>query len=92
MYTNVKFSKACFNNPKKGLIHGMIIKGMRDDPNCVIREEQKMMKRQEEQCGKTKAAILVGDSSIPNMICTSVYYTKLVHYISISCENIASAF
>ena len=61
LYTSVKFSKACFNNPKKLLIHGAIRKGMRGIPNCVIQEEQKKMKIQEEKCGKTKAAILVGN-------------------------------
>ena len=89
LYTSVKFAKVCFNHPKKVLISGMIRKGMRDVPNCVIREEQKTMKRQEEQRGKKKDSILVGNSSCSDMICTSVYDTKPVHFISMYCDNIS---
>ena len=88
LYTIIKFAKACLNHPKKVLIHGVITEGIHGFPNCVNQEEQKTINRQEEQSDKKKAAILVGNSTFPNMICTSVYNTKPVHFVSMSCENI----
>ena len=81
LYTSVKFTKAWLNNPKKVLIHGVIRKGICGVPNWFVQEEHEMMKRQEDQRGNMKSDILVGDSSFPNMIFTSVYDTKPVHFI-----------
>ena len=38
--------------------------------------------------GKTKAAILKGDPKCPDLISTSVYDTKPVHYLSMSSEEL----
>ena len=88
LYTSVNFYKACFNHPNKVLIDDVIRKVMRGVSHFLIHEEQKIINRQEKQLGKKKAAIFLGNSSRPNMICTSVYDTKPVHFISMSCEKI----
>ena len=69
-------------------MHGVTRKGMRGIPGCVVQEEQKSGKKQLEVRGTTKAAILKGDPKFPDLIATSVYDTKPVHYLRMSSEEL----
>ena len=84
---SVKFDKACFNHLNKVLIHSTIKNGIHGVPNCVIHKEKNNLKRKEEEYRKTKASTSVGNSFIPDLILTSVYITKPVYFMSISCEK-----
>lgn len=88
LYMSARFARAAFNHPKKVMVSGVTRKGMRGLPKCVIQEEQKSQKDQRKTRGTVKAAVLVGDDKCPNLIAASVYDTKPVHFLSMSCEEI----
>ena len=67
---------------------GVTRKGMRGIPGCVVQEDQKSLKKQLEVSGTTKAAIMKGDPKCPDLIATSVYDTKPVHYLRMSSEEL----
>ena len=61
---------------------------MRKIPGCVLQEKQKPQKKQLEVRGTKKSAILKGEPKCPDLIATSVYDTKPVHYLSMSSEEL----
>ena len=88
LYNSATFCKRAYNHSKKVLVHGVTRKGMRGIPACVTQEEQKKRSDQVAARGTVKAAVLKGDPGCPNLIATSVYDTKPVHYLSMICESI----
>jgi hypothetical protein len=88
LYNSVAFCKAAVNHSKKVLCHGVTRKGMRGIPNCVKQEEGKNKKEQLEKRGTVKAAVLEGDSKCQNLVASSVYDTKPVHYLSMVAEEL----
>jgi Transposase IS4 len=89
LYMSAKFAKFSFNHPKKVLIAGVTRKGMRGLPHSVLQEEVKTRSDQIKVRGTVKAAILDGDHLCPCLVATSVYDTKPVHFLSMSCTSIA---
>ena len=87
LYNSVNFCKRAYNHEKKVLVHGVTRKGMRGIPKCVIQEEVKSKKGQIEVRGTTKCAVLKGDPDCPNLIASSVYDSKPVHYLSMVSES-----
>jgi hypothetical protein len=85
---SVKFAKATFNHPHSVLVAGVARKGMRGVPSCVLQEEKSSKKDQMKVRGTVKAAILKDDSNWPDLVATSVYDTKPVHFLSMSCSRI----
>ena len=69
-------------------MHGVTRKGMRGITGCVVQEEKKSRKKQLEVRETTKSAILKGDPKCPDLIATSVYNTKPVHYLIMSNEEL----
>jgi hypothetical protein len=88
LYNSAKFARAAFNHDKKVCVSGVTRKGMRGLPSCVLQDEAKNKKEQMKVRGTVKAAILLGDPACPNLVATSVYDTKPVHFLSMSCDSI----
>jgi hypothetical protein len=72
----------------KVCVSGVTRKGMSGLPDCVLRDEAKNKKMQMLVRGTVKAAVLKGDPNCPNLVATSVYDTKPVHFLSTSCDLI----
>ena len=85
---SAKFAKATFNHPHSVLVAGVARKGMRGVPSCVLQEEKSSKKDQMKVRGTVKAAILKDDPNCPDLVATSVYDTKPVHFLSMSCSRI----
>ena len=60
---------------------------MRGVPNCVLQEPVKKAAETTTR-GTLKAAMLQGDPNCPDLVAMSVYDSKPVHFISMSCESI----
>ena len=88
LYNSTTFCKRAWNHTKKVKVHGVTRKGMRGIPSCVVQNEEKARKKQLMVRGTTKAAVLKGDPDCPDLIATSVYDTKPVHYLSMACEQL----
>jgi hypothetical protein len=88
LYMSAKFAKAAFNHPHSILVAGVARKGMRGVPSCVLHEEKSNKKDQMKVRGTVKAAILKDDPNCPDLVATSVYDTKRVHFLSMSCSSI----
>jgi hypothetical protein len=88
LYNSAKFARAAYLHEMKVCVSGVTRKGMRGLPDCVLQEEAKNKKMQMLVRGTVKAAVLKGDPNCPNLVATSVYDTKPVHFLSMSCDSI----
>ena len=88
LYTSGRFCKAGYCHPKKVLIHGVARKSGRGIPSSVLQDEVQNRNLQAQVRGTVKAAQLVGDPAIPNLLAVSVYDTKPVHFFSTRCEKV----
>ena len=61
---------------------------MRGVPKYVVQKEVKNRKQQISVRGTVKAAVLEGDPDCPNLVASSVYDAKPVHYLSMVSEKI----
>ncbi len=61
---------------------------MRGLPKCVLQEEKKKRSDCLAVRGTVNAAVLVGDPKMPDLVASSVYDTKPVHFLSTCCESI----
>jgi hypothetical protein len=82
LYNSAAFCRAAFLHLRKVLCHGVVRKGGRGAPKCIIQEEVTDRKKQIAVRGTVKAAHLQGDDVIKCLIASSVYDTKPVHYLS----------
>ena len=90
LYNSAAFCRACrYNHERKVLVHGVARKGGRGVPACVLQTEVLNRHAQIAVRGTVKAAVLEGDPGCPNLIATSVYDTKPVHYLSMISEEIS---
>ena len=85
LYNSAAFCRAAVNHPRKVLCHGVTRKGGRGLPSCVIQEEGSNKAAVLERRGTVKAAVLQGDEKCVNLVASSVYDTKPVHYLSMVC-------
>ena len=74
--------------PKKVLIAGVARKDMRGIPACVLQDKVMSPKDLLAARGTGKAAVLMGNMECLNLVVTSVYGTKPVHFLSMSCGSI----
>jgi hypothetical protein len=88
LYISAKFIAAAYQHERKILVAGVCRKGGRGFPKAVLQEEVKSRTEQLRVRGTVKAAVLKGDEDCPNLIAVSVYDTKPVHFLSMSCETI----
>ena len=82
LYNSAGFCRAAYNHPRKVLCHGVARKSGRGIPPSVLQEEVKNITQQRDVRGTVKAAVLEGDLGCPNLVASSVYDTKPVHYLS----------
>ena len=68
------------------LCHGVARKSGRGIPPSVFQEEVKNITQQRDVRGTVKSAALEGDPGCPNLVASSVYDTKPVHYLSMVSE------
>jgi hypothetical protein len=88
LYLSARFANAAFNHEKKVRISGPTRKGGRGLPQCVIQEEVKNPNEIRAVRGTVKAAVLVGDPKIPDLVSVSFYDQKPVHFLSTICKSI----
>ena len=88
LYTSAKFFREAYRHPMKPLFAGVCRTSGRGLPNLVIQQEQKTREAQAVVRDTVKAAELVGDSECPALVAVSVYDTKPVHFLTMSCESI----
>jgi hypothetical protein len=82
LYNSAAFCRAAFLHFRKVLCHGVVRKGGRGAPRCIIQEEVKDRNKQIAVRGTVKAAHLQGDDVVKCLVASSVYDTKPVHYLS----------
>ena len=61
---------------------------MRGIPSSVIQDEVHNKKKQIEVRGTVKVAVLQGDKKCPNLVASSIYDTKPVHFLSMVCTEV----
>ena len=83
LYDYAAFSGAAYNNKFKVLCHDVMRKFGRGLPPSVIHKELKIKKVQLEAQRTTNASVLQGEPKWPNIVASSVYDTKPVHYLSV---------
>ncbi|GFH49623.1 hypothetical protein CTEN210_06099 [Chaetoceros tenuissimus] len=88
LYNNVSFCRRSYNHPKCVLVHGVTRKSGRGIPECVFQREEIKRVDQLKVRGTVKAAVVMGDPGCPNLIASSVYDTKPVHYLSMVTEEL----
>lgn len=85
---SVAFTKSCYKHPKKVLVQGTFRRGGRGLPPEVVQQDISGKKAQREVRGTVKAAVLQGDDDCPDLIASSIYDTKPVHFLSMACDTI----
>jgi len=88
LFMSPKFTKVCWNQSgRSAMIHG-VCRVSRGIPKCIFQEQ--VTKKEELLKNKNivKAAVLVGDSKIKNLVALSFYDSKPVYFISSMCEKI----
>lgn len=88
LYNSAKFCKVAANHPKRVLCHGVTRKGMRGIPKSVQQQEAKTREEQLAVRGTVKAAVLKNDPKCIDLVASSVYDTKPVHYLSMVAKEI----
>ena len=80
----MKFAKECLKNKKEKLVHGVIQKGGCGVPSAVNQEE--INTRMVQACVqvKVKAAVIEGEPDSPNIVVSSFYNVKPIHFMSSS--------
>ena len=87
LYNSAKFCRAGYVHSKV-LINGVTRVGMRGLPKSVIQEVKKKKSDIAGVRGTVKAAVLLGDPNLPNLVASSVYDMKPVHFLSTCCKTI----
>ena len=88
LYNSAAFCRYAYNHKNRVLVHGVTRRWGRGIPNCVLQQEVINRYAQIAVRGTVKAAKLVGDCDCPNLVASSVYDTKPVHYLSMVSKSI----
>ena len=88
LYNSAAFCRHAYNHKNKVLVHGVTRKWGRGIPDCVLQEEVKNKVAQIKVRGTVKAAKLIGDPGCPNLIASSIYDSRPVHYLSMVSKSI----
>ena len=86
IYNYAAFCRASYHHDRKVLCNGVDSKAGRGISGCVLQDEENNPVAQQAAQGTVKADFLEGDTGCPNLIESSVYDTKLVHYLSMVSE------
>ena len=82
LYLSAKFARASFTHKNKVRISGPTQKSGRGLPQCVLQEEKTSPLEICQVHGTVKAAVLEGDSEMPDLVAVSYYDQKPVHFLS----------
>ena len=88
LYNSTSFCKRAYNHRMKVMLHGVCRKGKRGLPESVLQAEEKTRAGANNVRGTVKVAVLKGDDTCPDLVASSVYDTKPVHYLSMITEKI----
>ena len=88
LYNSTAFCKAAENQDSKVLCHGVPRKGMNGIPLAMQQEEVKLRVAYIHVRGTVKVAVLEGDLDCTNLVASSVYDSKPVHYLTMVCKEI----
>ena len=88
LYNLAKFCMKEYTHEKRVMVHGVPGKGMQGIPDVMKQEKVKNRKKQVQLRGTVKAAILQGDKEFPDILASSIYDTKPVHFLSMVCTKI----
>ena len=88
LYNYADFCRAAYHHDRKVLCHIVACKAGRGIPKCIVQDDENNPLAQRAAQGTVKAAVLEGDPGCPNIITSSVYDTKPVHYLSMVSESI----
>ncbi len=87
-FMSAKFCRRAYQHENKVLLQGVSRKGGRGFPSCAKQDEKSTAREEAAVRGTVKAAVLKGDQGCPGLVAASVYDTKPVHFLSMSCESI----
>jgi hypothetical protein len=87
LYNSAKFCRVAYVHSKV-LLNGVTRKGKHVLPKCVLQEEKKKRSDVLAARGTVKAAVLKNDPLLTDLMASSVYDTKPVHFLSTFCESI----
>ena len=88
LYTSATLCRKAYTHEKRMMVHGVPGKGMQGIPDVMKQEKVKNRKKQVQLRGTVKAAILQGDKEFPDILASSIYDTKPVHFLSMVCTKI----
>ena len=88
LYNSSAFCRAAYNYPQKVLFHGVARKSGRGIPPSVFQEEVNNITHQQAVRGTVKESVLKGGPGCPNLVASSVYDTKPVHYLLMVSESV----
>jgi len=89
IYHSTTFYKRAYTHIRKVKVNGVARKGVRIIPTYVKQEEEKNRKKQINVRGVVKAVVLKGDPECPDLVDSSVYDTKSVHFLSMVCKEVS---
>ena len=88
LYNSSAFCRAAYHHDSKVRYHDVARKAVRGIPKCVLQDEENNPVAQRAARGTVKSAVLEGDPGCPNLIASSLYDTKPVHYLRMVSESI----
>ena len=88
LYNLAHFCKRTYNHGNRVLCHGVYWEGRRGLPSSVIQEEKKTRVVQITVRETIKTAVLKGDVDCTDLVTSSVYNAKDVHYLSMLMEKL----
>mmetsp|Transcript_25091 Transcript_25091/g.54722 ORF Transcript_25091/g.54722 Transcript_25091/m.54722 type:complete len:1026 (-) Transcript_25091:83-3160(-) len=88
LYNSAKFCKFAYLSKNKVKVFGVARKSGRGVPSIVKQDEVTSKEAKIQVRGTVKAAVLEGDPACPNLLCSSVYDTKPVHFFSMAAKEL----
>ena len=88
LYVSARLFREAYKHNSRVLLHGVCRTHGRGFPDFCIQQEIVGKEGQEKARGTVKGARLSGDSMCPDLVAVSVYDTKPVHFMSMTCEEI----
>ena len=88
LYNSVTFCRKAYTHDKRAMVHGIVRKVIQVIPTVVKQKEVKNQKKQIQVRGTFKVEVLQGDKECPDLVASSIYNTKHVHFLIMVCTKI----
>ena len=88
LYISARLCREAFKHPKQVLVQGVCRVSGRGFPEFAKQHEIKDKTELERARGTVKGARLTGDPLCPDLVAVSVYDTKPVHFLSMTCDEV----